>query len=114
MIIIFNDDLTVKEKREASGVAHVRVEHDGQVGYAEIGPGDPRYEGAVAAELTMQGATAIALDARLSELLDLLSTDKFTEYQRRDIISVVRNLPPDEALSMAATVMDIANTHGTA
>ena len=114
MIIIFNDDLTVKEKREASGVAHLRVVNDGQVGYAEIGPGDPRYEGAIAAELTMQGTTAIALDPRLSDFVDLLSTDKFTEYQRRDIISVVRNLPPDEALLMATTVMDIANTQGTA
>jgi hypothetical protein len=119
MIVTFNDDLTVKSYPEPAAVAaavgtpHLRAtaRTDGveQVGYEEVSPEDPRYEEALAFELRLRGETAISVDPGLRDLLDLLGTDKFTEYQRRDVISVLRNLPPDQAREMAQTILGIAH-----
>ncbi len=119
MLVTFNDDLTVRaypepaEVADVVGVPHLRVaaEVGGVLGtaYEEVQEEDPRYEEALANEMRVRGETAISVDPELRSLLELLSTDKFTEYQRRDVISVMRNLPPQEALEMARTVLGIAN-----
>ncbi|HXK36648.1 MAG TPA: hypothetical protein VJ553_03645 [Candidatus Paceibacterota bacterium] len=121
MIIILTNDLKVAEKLDvataAARVGTPRLRSSVEegtvrsVGYEEVGPDDPRYETALAIGLTVQGQTALVAGPAFVDLLDLLSTDTFTVDQRRHIISIIRNLPSDEAAEMARTILEIAHLH---
>lgn len=104
-LVAFSDDMLGQP-------AHLRVVSESgetrQVGYEEVRPGDVRYEQALIHELEARGLSCFIADQSLMGLMDLLGTSAFTVDQRRHIISVMRNLKPEDAAEAAQTIRDIA------
>jgi len=101
----FRDRMRAKNPR-------LRVEADSTTvrasGFVPVMDDDTRYEEALASELAAVGYTAMVAGPALELLMETVESAKFNVDQRRQLISIIRNLPPDDAADMAAVVADVA------